>query len=288
MKKNKKIRIAVPNKGRLFQPTIDLLNKIGLKFNIDDRKLSSQVSNFDLEILYASASNIPEYVQEGIVDLGITGYDLVCEQQAKVELLSNLNFGYTDLVLAVPEQSGIKKIEDLGGKKIATSFVCLTKKYLAKNKINAEVVQVKGAVEITPKLGLADAVTDLSSSGSSLRMNQLKQLETILKSEAVLIGNRENMAGNLDKVETIILRIESVLNASKKKYLMMNAREELLPAIKLIVPGLSAPTVTKLAGAGMIAIHSVIDTKDVWTIIEKLKKIGAVGILVMPIDQMIN
>ncbi|MEK7478108.1 MAG: ATP phosphoribosyltransferase [Patescibacteria group bacterium] len=287
MKQNNKFRIAVPNKGRLYQPTIDLLRNIGLEFDLDERKLSSLVSNFDLEILYASAPNIPEYVQDGIVDLGITGYDLVCEREAEVSLLRKLHFGHTDLVIAVPEQSNIKKVGDLNGKKIATSFAHLTKKYLAKNKVKAEIIEVKGAVEITPELGLADAIADLSSSGSSLKMNRLKVLETVLESEAVLIGNKESLEKERDKIDTISIRIESVLTANQKKYLMMNAREELLPEIKKIAPGLSAPTIMKLSKKGMIAVHSVVDAKDIWRIIEKLKKIGATGILTVPIDQMI-
>ncbi|MCX6712583.1 MAG: ATP phosphoribosyltransferase [Candidatus Vogelbacteria bacterium] len=287
MKQNNKFRIAVPNKGRLYQPTIDLLRDIGLEFDIDDRKLSSQVSNFDLEILYASALNIPEYVQDGIVDLGITGYDLVCERGADVSLLRKLHFGHTDLVIAAPEQSSIKKIEDLEGKKIATGFGHLTKKFLTKNKIKAEIIDVRGAVEITPELGLADAIADLRSSGSSLKMNKLKALETILESEAVLIANKDSLVGRKNSIDTLTLRIESVLTASAKKYLMMNAHEELLPAIKDVAPGLSSPTIMKLSREGMIAVHSVVDAKDVWMIIEKLKKIGATGILIMPIDQMI-
>ncbi len=284
---NLKLRIALPNKGRLHEASVALLRNIGMDFEIDERKLSSSVNNFDLEILYASASNIPEYVQDGIVDVGITGLDLVREKIAAVEVLEDLHYGRANLIIAVPEESKFKSAADLKGKRIATSFPVLTKEFFKKNKIAIDVIEVDGAVEITPVLGLVDAISDLSSSGSSLRMNKLRPIDTVLKSEAVLIANKNISSSKGDLVETFLIRIRSVLTAQKKKYIMLNAPEKLLPEIKKVAPGLSAPTIMKLSEPGMIAVHSVIDTSDVWRVIERLKKIGASGILIIPLEKMV-
>lgn len=289
MQKNKKpqLKIAIPNKGRLHEPTVNLLRHIGLDFEIGERKLSSSVNNFDLEIIYASASNIPEYVQDGIVDIGVTGLDLVYEKDAKVHVIEKLGYGKANLVLAVPEDCAIKTIKNLNGKRVATCFTTLTKKFFQTNKIKAEVVEVDGAVEITPVLGLVDAISDLSSSGSSLRMNKLRPIETILRSEAVFIKGKKVLPQYNDQIDTLINRIRSVLNAAKKEYIMLNAEESMLPRIKNVAPGLSSPTIMQLSKPGMIAVHSVVDSNDTWRIIEELKKIGATGILVIPLEKMI-
>ncbi len=286
--RKRKIKIAIPNKGRLQEPTIQILKSIGLDFEITERQLSASVRNFDLEVLFISASNIPEYVQDGVADLGITGYDLVCERSANVKIIEKLGFGKTSLVVAVPENSSIKTLAGLNNKKIATTFVNLLDSFLAKSKIKAEIIKVDGAVEITPWLGLADAIADLTSSGSSLRINRLIPIANILDSQAVLIGNEKLMEEKSAYINTIILRMESVLTAKRKRYIMMNAPEKILPQIKSIAPGLSSPTIMKLSEPGMIAVHSVIETEEVWSVIEKLKKIGATGILVVPIEKMIK
>lgn len=293
MKKNKntqqdiKLKIAVPNKGRLYEASISLLRNIGLDFEIDERKLSSSVYNFDLEIIYASASNIPEYVQDGIVDMGITGLDLVYEKNVKVEIVEKLHYGKTKLTVAIPEQSPFKNVKDLAGKRVATCFPYLTKKYFQQKGINAEVIEVDGAVEVTPVLGLVDAISDLSTSGSSLRMNKLRAIDTILDSEAVFIENKELSRQKHQVVETIKIRIESVLNAQRKKYIMLNASEKILGKIKQVAPGLNAPTIMPLSEPGMIAVHSVIEASDTWRIVEDLKKIGATGILIIPLEKMV-
>ncbi len=289
MKKNTKtLQIAVPNKGRLQEPTLNIIRSIGLEFESSDRKLSATVSNFeDMEIVYISAATIPEYVQNGVVDLGITGWDLVKEKNVEVEVLQKLGFGKTSLVVAAPEGSGIEKLTDLNGKKIATTFPFLAKKFLKKNKIKAEVIEVDGAVEITPKLGIVDAIVDLSSSGTTLKANKLTLLATILDSEAVLIGGKTPIKEQ-DILKKLLIRLESVLTARRKRYIMMNAPAKILSQIKKIAPGLSSPTVMELSKPGMIAVHSVIDAVDVWRTINKLKKICASGILVVPIDRMID
>ena len=287
-KKIKTLQIAVPNKGRLQEPTLNIIRSIGLEFESDGRRLSATVSNFeDIEIVYISAAAIPEYVQNGVVDLGITGLDLIEERNIKVEILEKLGFGKTSLVVAAPEDSGIEKLTDPNGKKIATTFPFLAKKFLKKNKIKAEVIEVDGAVEITPKLGIVDAIVDLSSSGTTLKANKLVILATILDSEAVLIGKKDSNKDS-ETLKKLLIRLESVLTARRKRYIMMNAPAKILPQIKKIAPGLSAPTIMNLSEPGMIAVHSVIDAVDVWRIINKLKKIGASGILTVPIERMID
>jgi len=283
-----KIKIAIPNKGRLLEPTLDLLKAIGFEFEKTDRKLSTSVANFDIEILYISAASIPEYVENGTVQLGITGWDLVKERDAKVDLLHKLGYGNVSLVVAAPESSGISSVKGLAGKKIATTFPSLTRKFLKEQGVRAEVIEVDGAVEITPKLGLVDAIADLSSSGYTLKVNKLTVLATILESEAVLIGNAKERVKEAEIIKEILLRLESVLTAVQKRYIMMNAPLRLLPRIKKIAPGLSSPTIMKLSQPGMIAVHSVVDANDVWRIINELKRIGASGILVIPIERMID
>ena len=285
--KRDKLRIVIPNKGRMYEPSVSLLRNVGLEFEIDDRKLTSLVTNFDIEIMYASVANIPEFVQDGVADLGITGYDRVCEGQKSVDIIEKLHFGYTDLVIASPEESEIKSIKDLEGLKIATSFVNTTSKFLKENNISAEIIPMDGAVEVAPQIGLSDAIADLSSSGASLRMNNLRKIETIIESEAVLIANKDSAKQSSEEVEMLKIRFESVLTAQKKKYILLNAPEALLPQIKEIAPGLASPTIMKLSQEGMIAVHSVINSSETWMVIEKLKKIGATGILIMPIEKMI-
>lgn len=285
--KNNQIKIAVPNKGRLTEKTIELLQVIGLKFDTQDRNLIANVRNANIDIIYVRASDIPEYVQDGVVDLGITGLDLIKERGADVKILRSLGYGNTELVVAVPEKSSIKKVADLKDKNIATSYPALTGKYLKSKNVKANIIEVDGAVEVTPLLGLASAITDLVSTGTTLRANKLTAIDTILVSEAVLLANKKSFEKNFEQIDSILTRIDSVLVAQNKLYIMMNAPEDKLEEIKNVAPGLSAPTVMKLTRTNMIAIHSVIDKDDSWRIIEKLKRLGATGILVMPIEKML-
>lgn len=281
-----RLRIAIPNKGRLADHALAFLKRIGLAFEETDRKLSAEVFNFPAELLFASAKNIPEYVQDGAVDLGITGLDLVREQAVTVTVLEELGFGHTDLVVAVPTHADAHDVRALRGKRIATVFPNLTRAFFAKRKIPVTLVEVSGAVEITPSIGLADAIADLTSSGSTLRMNDLRPIETILESEAVLIGRKRPRKEIADTQATLERRFRNVLLAEQKRYLMMNAPRKLLPRIKQVAPGLSAPTVMDLAEPGMIAVHSVIDAKGVWEVVDELERIGATGILIIPIEKM--
>ena len=283
---NNNLKIAIPNKGRLLEPSLKLLEDTGLIFQKNDRSLISPCQNFDLDIVYIRAGDIPEYVQDNVVDLGITGSDLILEKGVKVEKLINLGFGKSTLVVAVPYNNKIKKLSDLKNKKIATTYISTAKEFLKKNSIKAEIIEIEGATEITTRLSLSDAIIDVVSSGTTLRMNNLKKLVDILDSEAVLIGNKKHIAPiKRDRMGKLVTIIDSVVNARNKRYIMMNVPEEKLEKIKKVAPGLSSPTVMKLVKKGMIAVHSVVNEKDVWEIINKLKKIGATGILVMPIEK---
>lgn len=283
------IKIALPNKGRLKEPSEQLLQNIGIEFSQTERSLFARAQNFNLDIMYASTSDIPEYVQDRVVDLGITGLDLVKEKNAKIKVLSPLNFGFATLVVGIPTTSKITSVSQLNNKKIATVFPNLSREYLKKVGIKAKVVEVSGAAEIAPTLGLADAIIDLTSSGNTLKTNGLNILDNVFQSEAVLIACPHILKNEKIKedIDIIMLRIESVLMAHKKRYIMMNASEKILPKIKNVAPGLSSPTIMPLAKPGMIAVHSVVDAHDVWRVVAELKKIGASGILVAPIEKMV-
>jgi ATP phosphoribosyltransferase len=279
-------KIAVPNKGRLCDPSLALLRRLGLDFEDHERKLSAQVYNFPAELLFVNAKNIPEYIQDGVVDVGITGIDIVREQDCRVEMIEPLGFGHTDLVVAVPTHSEYRTLESLEGKRIATVFPKLTAAFFKERGIKVELVKVSGAVEITPQIGLADAICDLTSSGSTLRVNDLRPIDTVLESQAVLIGSSEPRPEIAAAKSSFIVRVGSVLLAERKRYLMLNAPSSLLPEIKKVAPGLQSPTVMNLAQEGMIAVHTVIDAAGAWEVVEELKKIGATGILIMPIERM--
>ena len=281
------LKLAVPNKGRLLNPSIELLKEMGLQFDIQERKLFSPCLNFKLDLLFLRASDIPEYVRNGIVDIGITGSDLAAEKNVLVNNILDLNFGRCSLIIARPNQSKIKTIKDLKGKKIATSFPKLTRNFLKKNRISAQIIEVEGATEITPWLGVADAIVDIVSTGESLKLHNLEPLQTIFDAQAILIGNQNLKNNKKVKLAGFVEIMEGVLNGRRKKYLMMNAPEKSLEKIKKIIPGLKSPTVLKLAQPGMIAIHSVVDEDIIWDIIPKLKETGASGILVSPIEKLV-
>lgn len=282
------LRLAIPNKGRLMEPTLDLLDQMGLEFDNRNRRLFSPCLNFDLDLLFLRTADIPRYVENGTVDIGITGLDIVEEEKAKVKIVNKLDFGKCNLSIAVPDKSGIKTTKQLHNKKISTSFPSITQNYLKKNNIKAKIIIVEGAVEVTPALGVADAIVDIVSTGESLRANNLTPLEIIFNSESVLIAKN-----NLSLVKQTILDhfvelVGAVISAKSQKYIMMNAHEKDLEKIKKIIPGLSSPTVLQLIEPGMIAVHSVINNNQLWSIIPQLRKAGASGILVIPIEKMVN
>ncbi len=285
------IRIAIPNKGRLYEPTISIFKDAGLPISggAESRKLFAKTTDPDIHILFARAADIPEYVQDGAADVGITGMDLITERGANVEALLDLKFGRASLVLAVPEDSAFEKAQNLEGKKVATEFPEITRQYFEKLGVNVNVIKVSGACEMTPHVGIADAIVDISSSGTTLLINHLKAIDTVFSSTVYLIANKESLRTK-EKILDIKTAFESVLNAKKKRYLMMNVPEASLQAVKEVLPGMSGPTVmkvesSKFSGGSILAVHAVVDADLIFSIVNKLKKVGARDILVVPIER---
>ncbi|AKB42080.1 MULTISPECIES: ATP phosphoribosyltransferase [Methanosarcina] len=285
------IRIAIPNKGRLYEPTISIFKDAGLPISggAESRKLFAKTTDPDIHILFARAADIPEYVQDGAADVGITGMDLITERGANVEALLDLKFGRANLVLAVPEDSDFEKAQDLEGKKVATEFPEITRRYFEKLGVNVNIIKVSGACEMTPHVGIADAIVDISSSGTTLLINHLKAIDTAFSSTVYLIANKESLRTK-EKILDIKTAFESVLNAKKKRYLMMNVPESSLQAVKEVLPGMSGPTVMKVESSkfseeSILAVHAVVDADLIFTIVNRLKKVGARDVLVVPIER---
>jgi len=241
-----------------------------------------------IDILFLRDDDIPEYVQDGVADLGIVGSNLLNENDVRVESLLPLDFGYCSLAIAVPEQSTYKNIAELSGKKIATSYPKTLERYLAANSIDAEIIILKGCVEIAPALQVADAICDLVSTGSTLRTNRLRTLETISKNQAILISTPNPMPKKQELIEKLLLRATGVREARAFKYIMFNLPEKRLEDAKALVPGCKSPTVMRLADPEMIAVHSVVEEERFWEVVEKIKECGGSGILVSPIEKFIR
>ena len=284
---NARLRLALPNKGRLAEPSIDLLRAAGLDFELSDRRLSASVSNADLELLFVRTEDVAEYVADGLVELGLTGADLVAEHGGDLRTILPLGYGACSLVFAVPRDAGIGEVSELRGARIATSFPRVTSAYLASCGVEAQVVEVRGAVEVTPELGVADAVVDLVASGSTLRMNGLRPISTLLASEAVLIGRSAESDGD-ERVAMLVDMLRSVLDARGREYMMMNAPADALERIRSLIPGLSGPTVMPLADPSQIAVHSVVERSQLWRLVPALKQVGARDILVVPIEKVMR
>jgi ATP phosphoribosyltransferase len=260
------LRLAVPNKGRLSEPAIDLLRAAGLDFELSERRLSASVANADLELLFVRTEDVAEYVADGLVELGLTGADLVAEHGGDLRPILPLGFGACSLVLAVPREAAATDVSGVDGKRIATSFPRVTAAFLEQCGVAAQVVEVRGAVEVTPQLGVADAVVDLVASGSTLRMNGLRPIATLLASEAVLVA-RDEVVGGDERVAGLVDMLRSVLDARGREYMMMNAPADALERIRQIIPGLSGPTVMPLADPTQIAVHSVVERSQLWRIV---------------------
>jgi len=283
-----KLKIALQRSGKLAEGSTELLHKCGIGFSNGGGKLRAEASDFPLEIFFLRDDDIPDYVADGVADVGIVGENILAEDPKNVETLERLGFGRCRLSIAVPKTFEYSGIGDLAGKRIATSYPNVLADYLADRRITADVHQITGSVEIAPSIGLADAVCDLVSSGSTLFSNGLREVETVLNSEAVLIG-RPNLdaerSGILDK---LLFRIRSVKAASQNKYILLNAPLNKVEQISSILPGMKSPTVVPLAESGWVSIHSVISEHDFWEVVDNLKRAGAEGILVLSIDQMIR
>lgn len=283
------LRIAIQKSGRLTDKTLDLLKGIGLVFDDYKRNLVVKARNFDVELLLLRDDDIPEYVQDGICELGFVGANERAEKEANVKVLRGLDYGVCRLAVAAPKDGEIKSVDDLQGKRIATSYPVLTKKYLAEYGVEARMVEISGAVEITPRLGVADAVSDLVSTGGTLKANGLEELFTIFESETELIQCAKPLSkGKQQLIDKFLLRIDSHKTAKQSRYIMMNAPKSALEEIQQIVPSMQSPTVVNLAGDNdSIAIHTVIPYDQFWNIMEKLKAVGAHDIVVLPIESMI-
>ena len=284
------LRLAVPNKGRLSERSVQILKQAGLEIeDSDDRKLFATVKKRDFAVMFVRASDIVNFVSKGAVDVGITGKDLVLEAGLDVKTVYDLSFGHCRLSVAAPESSGIESVEDIkDGSVVATSFPNLTKKYFAKAGKKIEVTTISGAAEVTPHIGVADLIVDLVSSGSTLKVNHLKEVAVIAKSNAVVIVNEDSYKKKRDEIDELVAAIESVENAANRKYLMADVPTRSLDAVRKYFPGIAGPTVMNIAGRDdVVAVHVVIDKDKAYDAITRLKKLGATGILIVPIDRMV-
>lgn len=283
------LRLAVPNKGRLSERSVDVLQRAGLEIENDGRKLYAPVKNADFEVMFLRAQDIVRFVHEGAVDIGITGKDLVMESGLDVKVLQHLNYGYCRLSVAAPESSGIRCTEDIkDGSVVATSFPNLTSKFFESVGKRVRVTTVSGAAEVTPYIGVADLIVDLVSSGSTLRTNRLREIATIMESWAVIIANPASLESKGAEIEELVSAIRSVTDAEGKKYLMADVPKAALDEIRSFLPGIAGPTVMNIMGReDCVAIHVVVEKERIYEAITRLKKLGATGILIVPIDRMV-
>ena len=289
-KRNDRMRIAIQSSGRLTHESTALLRHAGLEFDEHDRRLLAPCRNFALDILFVRDDDIPEYTQDGVVELGIVGLNVVRESAARVEILKTLGFGYCSLVLAVPRSSPARSPRDLAGMRIATAYPRSLRSYLNAQRLDAEVVEIHGGAEVAPALDVCDAICDLTSTGSTLRVNKLRRLETIHESQAVLIGNRaalEDESRSAD-IERLVTRMAVYLTARRLRYVMLNAPASAVQAIRSILPGLASPTVIPLADPEMVAIHAAVDEESFWEVLEGLKQAGGSDILVLPVEKLMR
>src|SRR5512136_28147 len=284
------VRLAIPNKGRIAAPIMDLVEKSGLHLpEIGERRLITKTLDPHVEILFARPVDIPEYVATGAADLGITGHDMVIERESDVVELLDLPFGKAKLVLAVHEDSAINSVKQLEGMKVATEFPVITRAYFKKHHVTVNVVLVGGACEATPHLGIADAIVDLSSSGTTLKTNRLRVVDEVMETSTILIANRDALRTKKEKIDEIHLALESVIRARGQCYLMMNVKRSSLETVKRVLPGLSGPTVMDVASTeDLVAVHAVVNEERVYSLINALKRAGAKDILVMAIQRMIR
>jgi ATP phosphoribosyltransferase len=282
-----RLRLAIPNKGRLVEPTLRLLHDAGLVFDEHDRSLVARVQNYDLDVLFVRTNDVIEFVGDGVADLGITGIDLLTETGAELPRIRDLGYGRCRLAAAVPNDSPYQAIEDLAGLRVATAHPNTARRFFESRSIPVDVIPISGAVEVAPRLGLAEAIVDLVSTGSTMVMNGLRPIGDVLASEAVLVANpaaHRDRAAELTAIDTMLT---AVTTARGQKYLLMNAPAAKLAELEALLPGLESPSVIPLAHEGMIAIHSVVASDEVWGLLPRLKAAGASGILVLPIEKIV-
>lgn len=282
-----KLRIAVQKSGRLSEKSLSLLKEAGISLTNGERKLLSQSGGYPIEVLYLRDDDIPQYVKDGVADIGIVGENEYAEKGSVVDIIERLGFSRCRLSLAIPKQDVYTGPEYFEGKKIATSYPVILQKYLDEKGIKAEIHEISGSVEIAPGIGLADGIFDIVSSGSTLISNGLTEVELVMRSEAVIIGDKNMESEKKEILNDLLFRIRSVLAATNNKYILLNAPNEKLDEIVSAIPGMKSPTVMPLAEPGWSSVHSVLSEKQFWQIIGKLRDLGAQGILVIPIEKMI-
>jgi len=282
-----RLRLAVPNKGRLVEPTLALLHDAGLIFEDHERSLVARVQNFDLDILFVRTNDVIEFVGDGVADLGVTGVDLLTETGAELPRIRSLGYGRCRLAAAVPADTPHQTVADLAGLRVATAHPNTARRFFAEQGIPVDVIPISGAVEVAPRLGLAEGIVDLVSTGSTLVMNGLRPIGDVLASEAILVANPTAHRQRTADLESIDTMLSAVIAARDRKYLMMNAPAARLDQLEALLPGLESPSVIPLAHEGMIAIHSVVGADEVWGLLPRLKAAGASGILVLPIEKIV-
>ncbi|MDM8337392.1 ATP phosphoribosyltransferase [Mediterranea massiliensis] len=281
------LRIAVQAKGRLYDETMSFLEEADIKLSATKRTLLVQSSNFPIEVLFLRDDDIPQTVATGVADIGIVGENEFVEKNENAEIVKRLGFSKCRLSLAMPKDIDYPGVEWFNGKKIATSYPAILSNYLKQQQVSAEIHVITGSVEVSPGIGLADAIFDIVSSGSTLVSNRLKEVEVVMKSEALLIGNKNLCDEKKEILKELLFRMDAVKTAEDKKYVLMNAPKDKLNDIIAVLPGMKSPTVMPLAQEGWCSVHTVLDEKCFWEIIGKLKTLGAEGILVLPIEKMI-
>ncbi|QDO95000.1 ATP phosphoribosyltransferase [Formosa sediminum] len=282
-----KLKIAVQKSGRLYDESMQILKDIGISIDNGRDQLKASAKNFPVEVFYLRNGDIPQYLKDGVVDAAIIGENVLIEKGGDIQIIQKLGFSSCKVSIAVPKSVKYNNMQDLEGKRIATSYPNTVQQFLDKNNVNAQLHIINGSVEIAPNIGLADAIVDIVSSGSTLFKNGLKEVEVLLKSEAVLASSPLISKDNLEILNTIKFRIDSVLKGRRSKYVLLNAPNEKLKEIITILPGMKSPTVLPLAQEGWSSVHTVIDKNKFWEIIDELKALGAEGILVCPIDNMV-
>ena len=281
------LKIAIQKSGRLYEDSIKLLKECGIDLNNGNKQLKTTASNFPVEVYFLRDDDIPQYVYDAVADIGIVGENVLLEKQKDIKLIQRLGFGKCRLSIAVPKGTVYNSIADLNGLKIATSYANILQGFLNRNNCNAEIHEISGSVEIAPGIGLAEAICDLVSSGSTLFTNGLKEAETILNSEAVLVANKNLSEEKQQILDKLLLRIKAVKKAKNNKYILLNAPNHQLKNIAALLPGIKSPTIVPLAEAGWSSVQSVVNENDFWEVIEKLKQYEAEGIIVLPIEKMI-
>jgi ATP phosphoribosyltransferase len=272
----------------MADPSLRLCADAGLSFEATDRSLVVPCSNAPVDLLLVRTDDIPEYVQDGVVDLGITGANLVAETEARVDELLELGFGRCTLSVAVPDSSSLEAVGDLAHARVATTYPVSTRKLLAERGVAPEIVTISGSVEAAPRLGLADAIVDLVSTGSTLRANGLRRIDDLLASQAVLIGRREGLEEKRETVDALALMLAGVVAGRRRRYVMLNTTVEDLPGIREVLPSMGAPTVLPLAEEGQIAVHAAVEADDVWRVLPALKAAGGTSILVVPVERVVG